>query len=193
MTTRPESPGEQFRDAMGFQEATRGYRDKDPPPSYDGADPEKTFQAFEKSVKLWQFETDIPEVKQGAKLLKVLSGTAKLAVEDMEFDEIATENGLQNILKRLREFFRPHLETSMPRAFEQAVYGPARSARESFVEYVARMDRGFTNLRREGVELPSSTGRHRSRRRRTSECRLGPRAAMIGTRSSRACGASTRL
>eukprot|EP00435_Cladocopium_sp_Y103_P037035 s3836_g9.t1 len=63
-------------------------RDRDPPPSYDGVDPETTFRAFEKSLKLWQFETDVPLRKQGAKVLRSLSGAARLAVEELEYEEI---------------------------------------------------------------------------------------------------------
>ena len=41
-------------------------RDKDPPPSYDGSNPEVSFRQYEKSVRLWQWETDIPLKKQAA-------------------------------------------------------------------------------------------------------------------------------
>ena len=129
-------------------------RDRDPPPPYDGNDPEVTFKAYEKAVRLWQFETDVPPEKQGPKMMRALTGAAKLAVEDLEFEEITASGGVKTILARLREFFTPHLEVSLPRAFEQAVYGSVRQSKESFIEYVARMDRGFANLKREGVELP---------------------------------------
>lgn len=129
-------------------------RDRDPPPQFSGENPETTFRSFEKAVRLWQWETDIPERKQGAKLLRALSGTAKLAVEDMEFDEVATTEGVKNIMTKLREFYKPHLEIALPRAFETAVYGQVRQQKESFVEHVTRMDRNFVNLGKEGVTLP---------------------------------------
>ena len=131
-----------------------GVRDREPPPSYDGNDPEGTFKAFEKNVKLWEFETDIPKRKQGAKLLRSLSGMAQLAVEEMEFEEIASEDGVRNIMKKLRDFFLPHLEVSLPRAFESAVYGKSRQSSEGFAEYIARMERAFSRLAKEGVPLP---------------------------------------
>eukprot|EP00435_Cladocopium_sp_Y103_P018800 s2487_g4.t1 len=130
------------------------FRDKDPPPGFDGLNPELTFRQYEKGIRLWQFETDVPLKKQGAKMLRALSGTARLAVDDLEFDEIASEEGVKNILTRLREYYLPHLEISMPRAFEAAVYGQPRQAKESFAEYVHRMERSFALLTKEGVELP---------------------------------------
>lgn len=131
-----------------------GFKDRDPPPTYDGENPELTFRMYEKAVKLWQFETDVPIQKQGAKLLRALTGPAKLAAEDLDFDDIAQENGVKNVLNKLREFFSPHLEVSLPRAFETAVYGQPRAAKESFIEYVNRVDRSFLYLEKEGVSLP---------------------------------------
>ena len=130
------------------------YRDRDPPPTYSGEDPETTFRGFEKAVRLWEYETDVPRNKRGAKLLRSLTGVAKLALEEMEFDDIACEDGLRNVMQRLKDFFMPHLEVSLPRAFEHAVYGSHRTSKESFAEYLARMEKAFTRLSREGVELP---------------------------------------
>ncbi len=133
-----------------------GYgRDRDPPPGYDGLNPEVTFRLFEKNLRLWQFETDVPQRKQGAKLLRVLTGTARMAVEELEYEQIASEDGLKNIVNCLRDYYNPHLEVSLPRAFESAVYGAPRGGKESFSEYVHRMERGFTLLAKEGVTLPS--------------------------------------
>ena len=140
----------------GRSQQPHGYPDKAPPPGWDGENPEETFSKYEKDVRLWQYETEVAKEKQGAKLLRALSGVARLATEDLEFEAIACEAGAKNVLARLREFFTPHLELSLPRAFETAVYGTTRSSRETFVEYVARMDRGFRALAKEGVELPES-------------------------------------
>ena len=131
------------------------FKDRDPPPTYDGVNPEVTFRQFEKSLKLWQFETDVPVRKQGAKLLRSLTGSARMAVDDLEYEEIASEDGIKNIVRRLREYYLPHLEVSLPRAFEYAVYGQPRQGHETFVEYVHRVERGFARLSKEGVDLPS--------------------------------------
>ena len=111
-------------------------KDRDPAPFYDGTEPETSFQIYEKNVKLWQYETDVPQRKQGVKLMRSLGGVARLAVEDMDFESIACDDGAKNVLNRLREYFKPHLEVSLPRAFEAAVYGACRSHKESFAEYV---------------------------------------------------------
>ena len=75
------------------------FRDKHPPPGYDGLNPELTFRQYETGTRLWQFETDVPVRKQGAKMLRALSGSGSLAVYDLEFDEITSEDGVKKILK----------------------------------------------------------------------------------------------
>ena len=57
-------------------------------------------------------------------------------------------------MQRLREYFVPHLEVSLPRAFEAAVYGAPRQKGEGFSEYLARADKCFARLKKEGVDLP---------------------------------------
>eukprot|EP00435_Cladocopium_sp_Y103_P020155 s1114_g4.t3 len=133
-----------------------GFRDREPPPPYDGEDPESTFALWERNVRLWEYETDVPRGRRGAKLMRALTGSARIAVEEMPFEDIACEDGMRNIMARLREFFQPHLEVSLPRAFENAVYGQPRTSKEGFGEYIARMDRGFSRLAKEGISLPES-------------------------------------
>lgn len=95
----------------GIARDREGYRDRDPPPTWDGLDPDSTFKTFEKNVRLWEHESDIPRNRRGAKLLRALTGTAQPATEDMDFEEtfeeITTEDGVRNIMNKLKEFFLP--------------------------------------------------------------------------------------
>lgn len=125
--------------------AEGGYRDKEPAPSYDGVSPETTFRQYEKNIRLWQFESDVPARKQGVKMMRSLTGLARLAVDDMEFEEIACESGTKNVLAKLRDYFLPHLEVSLPRAFEAAVYGNARALSESQEQRVLTWCEGSYN------------------------------------------------
>ena len=42
-----------------------GFRDREPPPSYDGEEPETSFALWERNVRLWEYETDVPRGKRG--------------------------------------------------------------------------------------------------------------------------------
>ena len=129
------------------------WRDREPPPPFDGRHPERSFERWLKELKLWEYETEIPKSKWGVKLLRQLSGSAKAAAEGLSFEEIACEEGKDNILRMLQEHFAPHLETSLPKAFEAAIYGEVRGAKEFFGDYVIRMEHAFTELERKGVKL----------------------------------------
>lgn len=71
------------------------------------------------------------EAKQGAKLLRHLSGPAKAVVDDFSVAEITSEQGVDKIVAALKVYFQPHLETAVPRALERAVYAGSREQKES--------------------------------------------------------------
>ena len=127
-------------------------KDREPPPSFDGSDPEQ-FKVFLRDLALWEWETDVPKVKHAVKLLRQLSGPAKAAANEVDLEVIKSEGGLKAIVAKLEEHFRPHLEAAMPKAFERAIYGDPRKARESIQEFIIRMDKCFKELDQEGVKL----------------------------------------
>ena len=133
-------------------DATAPVKDKDPPPAFDGSRPED-LKRYLKEVKLWQWETDVPKLKHAVKILRRLSGAARAAVEEIDVEKLKTETGVDAIVQRLQEHFSPHSEAAMPRAFEKAVYGEARKAKEGFQEFVIRLDHAFKDLADEGVKL----------------------------------------
>ena len=147
------SPGE----SSGTPEGDEGppFRDREPPPHHDGEDPGKSFKPWLRELELWAFDTEVPKAKHGTRILRRLRRVAKAAANELETSEIVGEKGKDNIIAKLKEYFAPHLETTMPKAFEAAVYGDCRGARESLSEYIVRMDAAFKNLKDEGVDLPS--------------------------------------
>eukprot|EP00435_Cladocopium_sp_Y103_P005310 s22_g1.t1 len=97
--------------------AETGHRDRDPPPSFDGK--EEPFRQHTRELELWRHETDVPKVKQGAKVLRHLSGSAKAVVDELSIAEITSEEGVEKILAALKICFQPHLETAVPHALEK--------------------------------------------------------------------------
>ena len=125
-----------------------------PAPTWDGSDPGIELPIFEKNVKLWQYESELDKKKMGVRLLRNLSGIARSVADTLEFEEVACERGVENLVKALKTHFSPHLEISLPRAFERAVYGPPRGHKESMQEYLIRMERAFHLLEKEDLKLP---------------------------------------
>ncbi|CAE7642994.1 GIP, partial [Symbiodinium necroappetens] len=126
------------------------YRDKEPPPGYDGTDPQSKFKAYLRDLELWQACTDVPPLK----LVQVLSGAAKAAVDTLTVKEIKGVDGFANVLKKLKEAFEPYVETALPRAMEGAFYGQPRGHKESMSEFLIRFQRAQAVLKDEGVTLP---------------------------------------
>ena len=133
--------------------ATIAHRDRDPPPAFDGKNPDE-LRRYLRDLKLWRWETDTPKVKHAVKMLRQLSGPARAAADELSVEVLMTEEGADGIVTKLKEHFQPHLEAAMPRAFERAVYGESRRAKESLQEYVIRCDQAFKELADEEVQLP---------------------------------------
>eukprot|EP00435_Cladocopium_sp_Y103_P009169 s1995_g2.t1 len=127
------------------------WKDKDPPPSFEGD--VDSFKGYLRDLKIWRHETDVPARKHAAKMLRCLSGPAKAICDEIEVDQLLTEGGADLIVTKLKEYFQPHLESSMPKAFERAVYGEARKGKEGFGEFILRQDASFRSLAEEGVKL----------------------------------------
>ena len=127
-------------------------RDRDPPPAYDGCDPEQ-LKKYLRDLELWKWETDVPRLKHAVKVLRQLSGSARAAADEVSVAVLQSEDGVEAIVKKLKEHFQPHLEAAMPKAFEKAVYGEARKGKESMQDYIIRSDKAFKELAEEGVAL----------------------------------------
>ena len=67
-----------------------------------------------------------------------------------------SEHGAKKIAAKFKEQFTPHLEVSFPRVFETVVYGTPKQPKESFGKCAKKIWRAFTNLAREGVDLPGT-------------------------------------
>ena len=130
-----------------------GWKDREPPPGFDGRNPDKVFPRWVKELELWKFETEIPKEKWGVKVFRQLQGSAKSVADGLSFEELACEKGLDNLMKVLKDHYQPHLQVSLPKAFEEAIFGDVRSAKESFSDYVIRSEHNFKELQRQGVEL----------------------------------------
>ena len=127
------------------------WRDKDPPPCFSGE--VEDFKEFLRDLAIWQHETDVPKKKHGAKLLRVLRGSAKAVCSEIELPDLLSEKGCDLIVQKLKEFYQPHLEASLPRAFERAIYGESRRNKETFGDFVIRQEASFRELQAEGVKL----------------------------------------
>ena len=104
-------------------------KDRDPPPAFDGTNPDALKQ-YLRDLTLWRWETDVPKLKHAVKVIRQLSGTARAAADELSVEQLQSEGGIELVIAKLKEHFQPHLEAAMPKAFEKAVYGEPRRAKE---------------------------------------------------------------
>ena len=97
------SPGE----SSGTPEGDEGppFRDREPPPYYDGEDPGKSFKPWLRELELWAFDTEVPKAKHGTRILRRVGGVAKAAANELETSEIVGEKGKDDIVAKLKEYF----------------------------------------------------------------------------------------
>ena len=133
--------------AEGEPGETKSVFGKDAPPSWDGRNPQTELQRYERDVVLWEFETELDVKKRGARLIRGLTGNARAVVDAIPLEELMNESGIKKVMGALKEHYKPHLEASMARGMEMAIYG-------YFQEYIIRMDKAHAQLVKEGIKLP---------------------------------------
>ena len=70
-----------------------GYpKDRDPPPLFDGSNPDLLKQYF-RGLELWQWETDVPKKKHAVKVIRQLSGSARSAADEVSIADIRGVGG----------------------------------------------------------------------------------------------------
>lgn len=92
-------------------------KDRDPPPAFDGTNPDALKQ-YLRDLAQWRWETDIPKLKHAVKVIRQLSGSARAAADEVSIEQLQSEDGIELVIKKLKEHFQLHLEAAMPKAFE---------------------------------------------------------------------------
>ena len=59
----------------------------------------------------------------GSQDIEAVVRVSAAAADSLSYEEFVCEKGRDNLVKALEEHFAPHLESSLPRAFEAVIYG----------------------------------------------------------------------
>ena len=96
---------------------------------------------------LWRFDTEVAKEKHGVRMIRMLTGAARAAADEVPLKELMSEAGCDAALSKLKEHFAP----ALPRAFEKAVYADPRRPRETLQDYIIKSEAAFKELQDEGV------------------------------------------
>eukprot|EP00971_Amphidinium_carterae_P344801 6485409-Amphidinium_carterae.1 len=117
----------------------REWKDKDPPPPWDGEQPTQRWRTVRRSVVLWSEDTDVPKGRQGVRFYRQLSGKAAMLAESLPDEKLKGDTSLQNILEFFDRLYEGHMRIAKEIDFETAVYAGARvPTSENFLQYVLR-------------------------------------------------------
>ena len=83
-----------------------------------------------------------------------LTGPAWDACDGLEPEDVATADGVEEILDTLAEAFQREHETKLFDALEDTFYGPGRKKGETLHDYALREQSNVRELAKQGVRLP---------------------------------------
>eukprot|EP00971_Amphidinium_carterae_P336930 6473518-Amphidinium_carterae.1 len=98
------------------------WKDRDPPPPWDGESPELRWRSTRRSLVLWSEDTEVPKAKQGLRLYRSLQGKAATMAELIEDTSIRGEKGFQNILDFFDNMYTQHMRLAYDQDFDRALY-----------------------------------------------------------------------
>ena len=130
------------------------YVDKDPPPSWDGKNPEKTWREYRRSLRFWLANTDIPSKKHGVMLWKALTGDAKLLVDHLTDEDLARHDAASKISGLLEQAHRHISEHEDQDDFDKAVFGLHRERGQSLLQFANVARSAFLKADAHGDPLP---------------------------------------
>ena len=101
-----------------------------PPLEFTGTKP-SDFKSCRKKVKLWLYFTRTPAQLQGPHVLSRLTGPAWDVCDELQPEDVATDDGVNVILDTMDEAFQSEHETELFDALEDTFYGLGRKNGET--------------------------------------------------------------
>eukprot|EP00971_Amphidinium_carterae_P249965 4961711-Amphidinium_carterae.1 len=96
------------------------WKDRDPPPAWDGESPELRWRSTRRALVLWSEDTEVPASRQGLRLYRSLQGKAATMAELMDDNSIRGNEGFQRILKFFDDMYTHHLRMAYDQDFDKA-------------------------------------------------------------------------
>ena len=135
------------------KEYDKKYKDKSPPPEWDGKNPESTWKDYKRLLKQWLVHTDIPPQKQGHLVWRALKGEAKVLVYHITDEQMSQVDGAEAILKVLEENYRYATEFEDQEDFEKVLYGLQRERNQTLLQFANVARASFLKADRHGHPL----------------------------------------
>ena len=115
-------------------------KDRDPVPTWDGKQPERTLRLYLRALRFWRKDTAVPFERHGTKLYKSLALNSELraAVDLLEEEVITGPYGWEAIVKVIERTYSMYMEADLEIAVAEAIFGTEKVKGESFLQHVSR-------------------------------------------------------
>ena len=121
----------------------------DPPKLKDGDD----YDEWAREIEIWQMVTDVPVEKQGALIYLSLEGQARECCKSVETAKLKGENGVAELLTKLKELFAKDSEQAAFQAYEQFETF-MRPEGMGMVDFINEWERRYAKIKEKQMELP---------------------------------------
>ena len=113
------------------------------------------YEQWKKDLLLWTEFTDISRTKMAIAVHLSLTGRARKATSELSMDELKSEDGIDNLLKKLDRVF---MQDENCRCFDNylAFENYRRAEGDSIDQYLSEFDRRHYKLKECGVQLPDA-------------------------------------
>lgn len=126
---------------------------KDPPPYFDGKNPETTWRKYTNCFQMWLKLTDLPPKQQGHKVLETLGGTASELVGWWPVEQLTAPDAAHKIYEKLFEAYDHLVNHDAHKDFEVAVYGLQRNRTVSLLDFSSGAIVAFAKCDKHGEPL----------------------------------------
>ena len=126
-------------------------------PSFSGEDTDDvgtSARSYLRQVEAWKSMTLLPAHQQGLVLYQHLSGKAWVAAEELSVDSLATDDGVQYLVRWITNRYLDLEVTRIGKAFSEFFRRLRRKPGQSIRDYNSEYDRLHARLREVGCNLP---------------------------------------
>ena len=121
----------------------------DPPKLKDGDD----YDEWAREIEIWQMVTEIPKEKQGAMIYLSLEGQARQCCKSVPTDKLQGENGVKELMLKLKTLFAKDSEQAAFKAYEQfETY--MRPEEMEMIEFINEWERRYAKIAEKNMTLP---------------------------------------
>ena len=120
------------------------------PPKLESDD---NYESWKKDIEVWRLLTDVKPAKQALAIHLTLTGKARMATSELKVEELNSDDGVKNVIKKLDELFLKDKSRRQFMAFKR-MYGMRRETNVSISNFIPSFEHVYYTFKQEDMTLP---------------------------------------